>query len=616
MIHATPQEIHDHAYGFRPSDHVVSCAECRRAADAVTAEREALKDALREGAPEVPADLLVRLERVKAPGRRFGAPALATAALLLAALTWTLFQPKTPPGTQPPAAPSTPEEDLQKLVGYLNSPSALKQELARTALRKYGGIAIPALERANADPILIDECRGFNDADRDAYRKAQTTRLTVQWQDVPLIDAVDHLREASGLSFHISNVPNADTFPVTLDLGNATVLEILDRLSLITKFPWGRSAALDPRYAPYRPRNYTPIFYFGTETPAPASSAPVRVPSDQPWIASLLRDPDSLSPEEVRRRIRDLIPCIHDGLWLLLDSSRPEVRQLAADALRQAYGPPAEPARSPLVVELDERKMLIDKENTPFPDILVSMFPSKGTAVVLDPRIPIDRRPSTYKVKDLSLKNSLKLLIAQFSLDYFVFDRWVLVTTPDLSPYRQRSPQPLWVAPDDAKRIDAWIADLASADPSRQGRARDAAKAGGRSGLDWLVHASIATAPPLSNRFLETFRSVAEELGIRLADQPAAAEGQSLTPAQNAIRARPLALRSADKTLETLLKENGVKARFDSPDPGPVVVAGGDLPVDALLRAVLHPLGLDYFMDGDTVVVDTAAKARAAVERK
>ncbi len=323
-----------------------------------------------------------------------------------------------------------------------------------------------------------------------------------------------------------------------------------------------------------------------------------------------------MAPEEARRRIRGLIPGVHDALWLLLDSSRADIRELAADALRRAYGPPTEPPRSPLVVELDERKMLVDRETTPIPDILVSMFSSKGIAVVLDPRVPIDHRPVTFKVRDLPLKNTLKLLISQFDLDFVVCDGWLLVTTFDLAPYRPRSPQPMWVAPEEAKRIEGWIADLASDDPTRQRRAREAAKAGGRGGLDWLVHASTLTEPPLSKRYGETFRAVAEELGIRLADQPAAAENQALTPAQRAIRSRRLELRSTDKTLEALLKENGVKARFDSAAPGPVVVAGGDLPVDALLRAVLHPQGLDYFMDGETVVVDTAAKARAAAEPK
>jgi hypothetical protein len=130
------------------------------------------------------------------------------------------------------------------------------------------------------------------------------------------------------------------------------------------------------------------------------------------------------------------------------------------------------------------------------------------------------------------------------------------------------------------------------------------------------AHASGATEPSLSRRYEEAFHSVAAELGIRLADQPGAAETQTLTPGQKAIRARRLALKSADKTLDALLNENGVKVRFDVPLPGPLVMAGGDLPVDALLRAVLQPLDLDYWMDGDTIVVDTTAMARAAVQRK
>jgi hypothetical protein len=616
MTHATPEEIHDHAYGFRISEHVSGCASCRQAADAVAGEREALKDALRDSSQPMPADLLVRLGSVGRPRRRFGAPALAAAALLLGALTWMLFQPRGPVAPLTSATATTPEEDLEKLLERLKGPSPLKQELARLAFRKYGGIALPVLERAKADPILIDECRGFNDADRTAYRKAQTTRLTVKWQDTSLIQAIDRLRQASGLNFHITGIPNPDAINADLQMTDATVLEILDRLSQITKIPWGRSAGLDPRFAPYRPNTYAPVFFFGAETPAPGAFAPVRVPSAQPWVDALLRDPESLSVDEVRRRLPGLIPGIHEGLWLLLDSSRPEIRQLAADALRRAYGPSPEPSRSALEAELTRQTVTDSFEQIPCQDVLLSIGSSKGVPLVQDPRLPIDHRLVTFKVKDLNLKNSLKLLVSQFSLDILVCDHWVLITQKDLAPYRPRDPQPMWRAPDEAKEIQGWIADLASDDPTRHQRAREAAKEAGRGGLDWLVHASSATEPPLSTRYGEVLRSVATELGIRLADQPASAAAQPLTPAQKAIRSRTLKLKSADKTLETLLKENGVKTRFLSPVSDPILVAGGDLPVDALLRAVLHPLGLDYFMDGETVVIDTADKARAAVERK
>src|SRR5215471_6680695 len=60
MTHATSEEIHDHAYGFRLSEHVAGCAECGRAVDAVAAERETLRDVLDEDPARAPAELLER----------------------------------------------------------------------------------------------------------------------------------------------------------------------------------------------------------------------------------------------------------------------------------------------------------------------------------------------------------------------------------------------------------------------------------------------------------------------------------------------------------------------------------------------------------------------------
>ena len=107
MSHATSEEIHDHAYGFRLSEHVSGCADCRRLADAVTTERETLRDVLDENAPSAPPELLRRLETVRPARGRFGPAALAAAAVLLAALAWILLHGGIRIDSAVPAAPPT-----------------------------------------------------------------------------------------------------------------------------------------------------------------------------------------------------------------------------------------------------------------------------------------------------------------------------------------------------------------------------------------------------------------------------------------------------------------------------------------------------------------------------
>jgi hypothetical protein len=617
MSHATPEELHDHAYGFRHSEHVAGCDDCLKTVADLHEEGDGLRRALREAPAEAPAELLSRLHKVRARRHWFSAPALAAAALLLGALALLLFHPKDQ--ADPPALAATPisqEAELEQLAAQLKNPDPVHQELARLGLKKYGGLAVPVLERLKADPVLLEECRGYTVEDLALYRKASNTLVNVRWKDTPLTTAVDQIRELAQISFHISNVDNPDGVRVTLALQNATVIETLDALKKVTGIPWSRSLGTENRSQRVPPPNYEPLFLFGVEQPAPRSSAPVRIQVPHPHVAALLRNPGSMKPEEIRDAVRTLTLAARRDLWTLLDSPRKELRDAAAAGLRALYGPPPHPPLSALEKELEMTRIDSDFEQTPFSEILLTLGNAENRAIVLDPRLDIPDIKATFKVKDLALKNCLKLLVSQLFLDVRACDRWVLVTKPEWVPFQQKDRGSLWLSPEEATRAEGWIDDLASEDPARHETAKSAAREGGRRGLEWLLLASNATEPPLSARFGETLRSVAADLGIPLADAPAAAEAQKLSPAQQAIRNRTLALKTSTLTLQALLKEHGIRARIQAPVVGPLLVSAPSLTVDDLLRAVLHPLGADYYMDGDTIVVDSAKNTRAAVEKK
>ncbi|HEV3028270.1 MAG TPA: hypothetical protein VG457_11895, partial [Planctomycetota bacterium] len=498
MTHATPEEIHDHAYGFRVSEHVASCADCRRSADAVASERELLKNMLREVPMEAPADLWMRIERIPARRRRLSAPALAAAALLLGALAWTLLQPKTPVDAPPsPSSTSTHEEDVEWMIEQLKSSSPLRQDLARMALKKYGGIAIPALERAKADPTLIEECRGFNLKDQELYRKIQTMRLSVAWDNTELTDVIDHLRTAGGLNFHISNVANPSEIKVTLKLQNASVVEILDQVAAATKIPWGRTlGAIHTESMLRRPADDTPILLIGAETLPPPSSVPVRVRSTRGWAADQFRvPPERRKEEEYPGLFQRLTQAADPSLWNYLDSPRAEVRRLAEESLRRLYGPP--PAVPPSGMEDRLRKSVADLsyENQPEADILLELGFHDGVALVLDPRVEIPVQRTTFKTKGLSLENSLTLLLSQTVLSKARFGGALLVTQPQWLPFQVGGRPPRWTTPDEGQQAEAVIDDLASDDPSRQEKARSAAKESGRTGLTWLCQGRFGVDP-------------------------------------------------------------------------------------------------------------------------
>jgi len=620
MNHATPEELHDHAYGFRSSAHVAACAECRRSADAITAERETLKDALREDPMEAPADLLITIQQSRTRRPRFGAPALAAATLLLGALAWMLFQPKMPPESpRAPSSTSTHEEDIEKIFEQLKSGSPLRQELARMALVKYGAIAVPALERAKADPVLIEECRGFGKKDQEVYRKAQSTRLTVAWENAPLTDVIDHLREAGGLNFQISGVTNPDAIRVTLKAQNASVVEILDLLKELTKLPWGRTREYAQPNAPSaRPPGYEPVYLFGVESPAPPSLAPVRVQSIRGWAAEQLKmPPDQRSATDDAMLISRLAQAADPSLWNYLDSPKPEVRRRAEASLRKLYGPPT--VEPPFPMEVRLAASIIDEinfENQPAGELFLDLGFHEGVALILDPRVKIPEALSTMKTKSLSLRNNLILTLSQENLSSAMFGGTLIITKPEWLPLRNPSGRPLWTSPEESLEAEAIIDDLASEDAARQDQARSAARKVGRSGLAWIWHGRYAADSKSTPRFSATLDALATEMGVLLAEPTGGAYQQDLTPAQLGILSQPLSIKSRGKTLDALLKGKGIRIRFQAPMAIPLLVSSPNIRVDSLLVGLTQPLGLDFYMDADTIVIDTQKNVRAAVEKK
>ena len=480
------------------------------------------------------------------------------------------------------------------------------------ALMKYGAIAVPALERAKADPAFIEECRGFSKKDQEVYRKAQSTRLTVAWEDAPLTDVIDQLREAGGLNFHISGVTNPDAIRVTLKAQNASVVEILDFLKALTKLPWGRTR----EYA--QPPSYEPVYLFGVESPAPPSLAPIRVKSIRGWAAEQLEmPPDQRSATDDAMLISRLAQAADLSLWSYLDSPRPEVRRRAEESLRKLYGPQTVESRSPMEVRLNAS--IIDEisfENQPAGELFLDLGFHDGVALVFDPRVEIPEAPATMKTRALSLRNNLILTLSQYSLSMAMFGNTLIITKPEWLPLRNPSGRPLWTSPEESLQAEAIIDDLASEDAARHEKARSAARTAGRSGIAWIWHGRYGVELKNQLRFNEALNALARELGVLLAEPNGGAYQQDLTPAQRAILSKPLSIKSRDKTLDALLKAKGIRIRFQAPMAMPLLVSSPNIRVDTLMGALTDPLGLDFYMDGETIVIDTEKNVRAAVEKK
>jgi hypothetical protein len=197
-----------------------------------------------------------------------------------------------------------------------------------------------------------------------------------------------------------------------------------------------------------------------------------------------------------------------------------------------------------------------------------------------------------------------------------MFGGTLILTKAEWLPLRNPSGRPLWTSPEESLQAEAIIDDLASEDAARHEKARSVARKAGRSGIAWIWHGRYGVEFKNQPRFSDALKALARELGVLLGEPMGGAYQQHLTPAQLAILSKPLSIRSRDKTLEALLQSKGIRIRFQAPMAMPLLVSSPDIRVDSLLGALTDPLGLDFYMDGDTIVVDTEKNVRAAVEKK
>jgi len=70
---------------------------------------------------------------------------------------------------------------------------------------------------------------------------------------------------------------------------------------------------------------------------------------------------------------------------------------------------------------------------------------------------------------------------------------------------------------------------------------------------------------------------------------------------------------SGDRTLEQLLKGMGLPCLLKEKMDEPLLLCAHGLKLGSLLKAATRSRGLDFYLDGTTIVIDTAANVRAAV---
>jgi len=593
MTHANPVELHDHAYGFRPSAHVAGCAECLRRAETLSAERSAIRAALLGGN--------------SVPVRRSPAPlaGLAAAVLLLAALAWILYRaPHGAPAT-PPAAALRGEDDLDRLVAELKSPSPVHRELAALALKAYGGLAVAKLEKAGAALELIDACRGTTPAMRAVLKKLDTMKLDLNFDKVGFEEALKFIRDFSGVPIIVDAAAAGNLDPnrsVTLQAKGDSLGSVL-----------GRICALQELKFMAIPEGVLLVTNPGKAAEALTGNVPIKVLRTSHDLSKEIAALGSDAPAERDRAtasLRTLGFAAERSLWGALDGPAPETRARAADLLRSLYSPaPAAPAPE-LETRLRTTRITIDLQNTPLTDLLAFISQTVTMSIVIDTEaVPNpEQEMISFKVADIGVDGALRLMLGPRQKTFTVAGDAVLITGPDRFARTPRGP--FWTDPKLAKRVESLIDDLASEDAERQGRAWKECESLGTQVLGPLLEA----AGILDARAAERCRAVARSLAVWLVDEPSGVDLQKLPAAQAKPLGDPLAAKESD-SLEAILKRSGLKYVLKAKHEHVLRFSGPSLKAGSILKLLTRPYGLDFYLDGEAVVVDTAANVRAAVTK-
>jgi hypothetical protein len=608
MTHATPNDIHDHAYGFRTSPHISGCDVCRREAEHIAAERSAIQDALAEEAVSPPEALLQAAPSVRR--YKLSIAGLAAAAVLLATLAWLLFHaPKKEENHFADSGRRPSQEPVERLISELQSSSSVRREIATLALKRYGSAVVEKLEKAKVDPTVIDACRGITAEMKAIQKKLDTMKIDLAFENTSFVDILAFIRDFSGLNIVVDAAITFDsTKSLTLktkDLALKNVLSLLlTQFELTYAVTQEKVVLITSKEKAQRPQE---------------SQTPIRIPGAKRELTREIAALGSEQPAERDRAsaaLRAIGFAAEHPLWDALGSGNAEIRARAADLLRTLYSPEAKAELTPVEQKLRSIRITIDMENAPLTAIVKYIGEIGKLTFVVDPvAIPNpDADVISFKVQDIVLDGALKLMLGPREMGYVAVGDVVLVTKWEkvlVSPT-----PPFWTTPAEAREVEALLADVSSGDPERQKRGEDGLLLKGPDALGPLTEAAKSLSGEGAGRCRALRLKLAEAVGAWLVDEPSGVDLQTLTKAQQDLLTKSRQLPATDQSLREALQSIGVQASFKAGDSLHLKGCLQSASLGSLLKALLRPGGLDFYLDGETIVVDTAANVRAALEKR
>jgi len=369
------------------------------------------------------------------------------------------------------------------------------------------------------------------------------------------------------------------------------IRRLLGRLVLVDELPAGLRKALpgiEDRLAVSQDHAWTEEFLNATElTPAgaPKNSA-LRREDLSALVARAVRA--AQNPEE-RRVTADRVV-----LWGL----RLTQYVSAEEALRCLYGS-------------------IDVEQMPLPDFLSQNVMKNGVSFVIDgPAFKHGGKNLVMmKTFTLTLWDNLIMTLLPRGMDFAPLEGLVVIT-PSGKPWRANSRDNVPPTPEEIQKVELSLKNLVSSDPKVEQQGYEDLVTVGLPALGPLLGALGRLEGEGALRVRAVCRKIAWDTSDRwLVDLPSGADVQKLSKAAKKLLETRIDCDPGAMLLEDLLKAKGVSVNLKAKPQDPFFVSLKGEPLGSFLKAATRSSGLDFYLDGETIVIDTQDNVCAAVER-
>lgn len=257
----------------------------------------------------------------------------------------------------------------------------------------------------------------------------------------------------------------------------------------------------------------------------------------------------------------------------------------------------------------------VDAENTPLQDLLGLILTKNGVSFVMD-GAALKEGPQgaiSMKVFDIPIASNLSLLLMPRRMDFATLGGVVVITSAG-KLWKASATVPL--TPEETAKLDKFLNILVSSDGAEEKQAYGELVTLGPSALGPLLGSLGHLDGKGARRVRTVCRKIAWDHGnLWLPDLPSGADLQKLSGAAKKLLETRIDCEARGMPLEDLAGLMGWKVKLKAKPQEPLSASVKGETLASFLKAATRPSGLDFYLDGETIVIDTEDNVCAAVER-